>query len=207
MPARKKQISRKYHHGDLRKAIMEAALDITATSGLEGLSLREVARKIGVTTAAPYHHFQDRQALLLDLAIDAYGKLREVLEQAKTRARDASAEVAAAATAYYRFGRQHRAEYAIMFAGEFTTHTRFAEMMSAANACLDLVRTSIADASRLGEKETAEAAFCAWSLLHGILQLDQKGVLLETEDEQERLAVQGVVAIISGFARRTSSSK
>jgi AcrR family transcriptional regulator len=207
MPAKKKQISRKYHHGDLRKAIMDAALDITATSGLEGLSLREVARKIGVTTAAPYHHFQDRQALLLDLAIDAYGKLREVLEQAKTSARDADAEVAAAATAYYRFGRQHRAEYAIMFAGEFTTHARFGEMMSVANACLDLVRTSIADASRLGEKETAEAAFCAWSLLHGILQLDQKGVLLETEEEQERLAVQGVVAIVSGFASRTPSSK
>lgn len=207
MPARKKQISRKYHHGDLRKAIMDAALEITATSGLEGLSLREISRKIGVTTAAPYHHFKDRQALLLDLAIDAYGKLQEVLEQAKAKARDAQAEVAAAATAYYRFGRQHRAEYAIMFAGEFTTHARFGEMMSAANACLDLVRKSIADASRLGEKETAEAAFCAWSLLHGILQLDQKGVLLETEDEQERLAVQGVVAIVSGFARKTSGSK
>lgn len=200
MPAKKKQISRKYHHGDLRQAILDAALEITASSGLEGLSLREIARKIGVTTAAPYHHFQDRQALLLELAIDAYGKLREALERAKASAPDAGAEVAAAATAYYRFGRQHRAEYAIMFAGEFTTHARFGEMMSAANACLDLVRTSIADASRLGEKETAEAAFCAWSLLHGILQLDQKGVLLETGDEQERLAVQGVVAIVSGFA-------
>jgi AcrR family transcriptional regulator len=207
MAAKKNQVPRKYHHGDLRKAITDAALEIAATSGLEGLSLREIARKIGVTTAAPYHHFQDRQTLLLDMAIDAYGKLLEVLKEARSRAGGPEAEVAAAATAYYRFGREHRAEYAIMFAGEFTTHARFGEMMSAANQCLDLVRTSISDAGRLGEKETAEAAFCAWSLLHGILQLDQKGVLLETADEQERLAVQGVTAIVSGFADRSSGRR
>ena len=86
-----------------------------------------------------------------------------------------------------------------MFAGEYTTHPRVGEMVGIANECLDLVRNSIAATGRMGEKACAEAAFCAWSLLHGILQLDLKGVLQESATEQENLAVQGVVSIVSGF--------
>lgn len=185
---------------------MDAALEITAESGLESLSLREIARKIGVTTAAPYHHFKDRQTLLLDLAIEAFGKLLNGLSRARATAPNPEAEVVAAVARYLRFGQEHRAEYAIMFAGEYATHPRLGEMASIANACLDLFRASIADASQLGERESAEAALCAWSLLHGILQLDQKGVLQETPSEQERLAVQGVLAIVAGRNSRARAN-
>ncbi len=183
---------------------MDAALEIAASAGLESLSLREIARKIGVTTAAPYYHFRDRQTLLLELAIEAYGKLLKALKQAKESAGSPQEELVASVRAYLRFGRKHRAEYAIMFAGEFATHPRAGEMIAVANACLDLVRNSIVDASELGEQQSVEAAFCAWSLLHGILQLDQKGILQETASEQDGLAVRGVMAIVHGFGGRSS---
>jgi AcrR family transcriptional regulator len=159
MASKKLRAARKYHHGDLRRAVMDAALQITAESGLESLSLREIARKIGVTSAAPYHHFKDRETLLLDLAIEAYGKLLDALSRTRATAPNPEAEVVAAVARYLRFGREHRAEYAIMFAGEYATHPRVGEMVSIANACLDLFRASIADASHLGERESAERPF------------------------------------------------
>jgi AcrR family transcriptional regulator len=184
---------------------MNAALEMASEAGVESISLREVARRIGVTTAAPYHHFADRQTLLLELAIEAYTKLLEVLKRARATAADPEDELRATATAYLRFGRKHRAEYAIMFAGEYTTHPRLAEMLVVADQCLGLVRKSIAGMGELGETATAEAAFCAWSLIHGILQLDQKGVLQESAAEQERLAVQGVISIVNGFVHSNSN--
>jgi AcrR family transcriptional regulator len=199
MVLKNKPDARKYHHGDLRRAVMDAALAMASESGIESISLREVARRIGVTTGAPYHHFPDRQSLLLDLAIEAYARLLAALKRARENAPNPHEELKATAIAYLRFGRKHRAEYAIMFAGEYTTHPRVSEMLGVANQSLDLVRSSIAAMRGLGEKSSAEAAFCAWSLLHGILQLDVKGVLYESAAEQEKLAVHGVISIVNGF--------
>ncbi len=198
-----KKISReqKYHHGDLKKAIMDAGLEMAAESGLESLSLREIARRIGVTTAAPYYHFKDRQTLLIELAMQGYGQLSEAIRQAYDAASNVEEQVRATATAYLHFGLEHRALYAIMFSGEFTTHPRLPEMVAIANKGLDLVQRSIAASSNLSQTKSAEAAFCAWSLVHGILTLNRNGVLGESLAEQERLAIQGVMAIVHGMAQ------
>lgn len=179
---------------------------MASESGVESISLREVARRIGVTTAAPYHHFADRQTLLLELAIEGYSRLLDLLMRARASAASPEEELRATAIAYLRFGRKHRAEYAIMFAGEYTKHPRLPELLVIADQCLGLVRESISGMTGLGQTDTAEAAFCAWSLIHGILQLDQKGVLQETAAEQERLAVLGVMSMVKGFAERVSTS-
>ena len=192
--------SQKYHHGDLRRAILSAALEMTAESGLQNLSLREIARRIGVTTAAPYHHFKDRQSLLIELAIEGYSELLDAMKAARDRALDPKDEVGQAAIAYLTFGRAHRASYAVMFSGELSTHPRAAVMLPIADASLEIVRKSIAEATGLTATTSAEAAFCAWSLLHGTLTLDANRVLRETAEEQDRLALQGVLAIVNGFA-------
>jgi len=193
----------KYHHGDLKKAILNGGLEMVAESGLDNLSLREVARRIGVTTAAPYYHFKDRQSLLIELAIQGYGELFEAVRRAREAASDPENEVSATATAYLRFGREHRALYAIMFSGEFTTHARLQDMVSIANRSLELVRQSIAATGKLSKAQSTAAAFCAWSLVHGILTLNQNGVLGESIEEQERLALAGVIAIIRGMSAGT----
>jgi hypothetical protein len=97
-----------------------------------------------------------------------------------------------------------------MFSGEFASHPRLQEMVSIANKSLELVRHSFAASSNLGPDESAHAAFCAWSLLHGILTLDRNGVLQENAEEQERLAIRGVLAIavgIGGPASQVSPGK
>jgi len=188
----------KYHHGDLKRAIMEAALEMTEESGLASLSLREIARRIGVTTGAPYHHFKDRQSLLMELAIEGYSQLLQALQAARGAAGGLYGELEAAAVAYLQFGRQHRALYSVMFSGELATHPRMGELSAVADPCLDLVRRSISEGTGLAARTSAEAAFCAWSLLHGILMLDN-GVLQESHAEQDRLGVQGVMGLVKGF--------
>jgi AcrR family transcriptional regulator len=199
MAEKKRAGQHKYHHGDLRKAILDAALEMTEESGLESLSLREIARRIGVTTAAPYHHFKDRQSLLIELAIRGYEDLLDALQEARAMAVDMEDRVRQAACCYLGFGRSHRALYAIMFSGEFASHPRLTEMQAVANQALELVRDSMAACSQLGPQESAQAAFCAWSLLHGILMLDRNGVLYESAAEQDFLAIQGVGAIVRGI--------
>ena len=71
-----------YHHGDLRTTILEAAVSLIAERGLHGLSLRECARRAGVSHAAPYRHFQDKNALLLAIAREGFDGLAEAGEQA-----------------------------------------------------------------------------------------------------------------------------
>ena len=87
MKARTKIVTEpKYHHGDSRRASLEAAPELIQESGVPSLSLREIARRIGVTTAAPYHHFKDRGELLLQIGMQGYGQLLHILEQAAAAA-------------------------------------------------------------------------------------------------------------------------
>ena len=106
-----------YHHGSLKRVIMDAALEMVAESGLESLSLREIARRIGVTTAAPYHHFKDRQSLLIELATAGFGELFEALKHSRDMAPANEDQVRAAVSTYLQFGQRHRALYSIMFSG------------------------------------------------------------------------------------------
>ncbi len=72
----------KYHHGDLKNALIEAGIDILAQDGVGGLSLRQVARKAGVSHAAPYAHFSNKQALIAAISTEGYKKLYATLSGA-----------------------------------------------------------------------------------------------------------------------------
>src|SRR5690606_29637298 len=72
----------RYHHGDLRAALLQAAVDVLAERGLGGLSLRECARRLNVSHAAPYRHFADKEALLVELAAEGFVRLADAGEHA-----------------------------------------------------------------------------------------------------------------------------
>jgi AcrR family transcriptional regulator len=190
----------KYHHGDLRRAITEAALELIEEAGIQNLSLREIARKIGVTTAAPYHHFKDRKALLIEMAIEGYTQLLQTLEGARDSVKRAGKEIEAETRAYLAFARQHAALYAVMFSGELANHNCL-ELKTIADASFALVCATVGKMGKFGEKETAEAALCVWSMLHGLIVLDESGLLGEERSEQERIAVEGARGILRGFAK------
>ena len=104
-----------YHHGDLRRALTEAAWELVREHGLDALTLREVARKVGVTHAAPYHHFESREALLDALAEEAFGALASAMEAVSLRERDPVDRLMAVGRAYIDFGRAHPERLQVMF--------------------------------------------------------------------------------------------
>jgi AcrR family transcriptional regulator len=111
----------RYHHGDLRSALVDAAIDVIAERGVRGFSLAEVTRRLGVTTAAPYRHFADRDELLAAVAARALSVFAAMLAEAEAEAEAADAaqapaeRLAAMAGAYVRFAAQQRPLFDTIF--------------------------------------------------------------------------------------------
>lgn len=98
---------RTYHHGDLRQAVLTAALDVIGTEGPAALSLRDLARRAGVSHAAPAHHFKDRTGLLTAIAAQGYDLLAEALADAP--------DLRERGVRYVRFAAAHPAHFQVMF--------------------------------------------------------------------------------------------
>ncbi len=188
-----------YHHGDLRRAILESALQLISKAGVEKLSLREVARELGVTTAAPYHHFKDREALLVQIAIQGYEKLLARLEEARAATKPSQLELETESRAYLSFAHQNPALYSVMFSNEVASKTEYPDLRSTADRCFYLVCASVAKSRELPKKKIPKVALCTWSMLHGFAMLDQSNFLEEDRAEQERIAVEGVLSMVRGF--------
>lgn len=135
-----------YHHGTLRATLLGAAAKMIEREGLAGLSLREAARRAGVSHAAPYRHFADREALLAALAAEGFAELGRVLEGKSGRS---------LGEAYVQFALQHPQRFRLMFTLSRPEHARgIREQLAAAFAGFG-----------------AEAGFAAWSVVHGLALL------------------------------------
>ncbi|MFI5476457.1 TetR/AcrR family transcriptional regulator [Streptomyces cacaoi] len=175
---------RPYHHGDLRRAILAAALDVIATDGPSGLSLRDLARRAGVSHAAPAHHFRDRTGLLTAIAAEGHGLLATALAEA-TDLREAGVR-------YVRFAREHPAHFQVMFSPELLRaddlELTTARALSAA-ALTDAIATT-APAPAGDGTDARLARIAVWSLAHGFATLllgHNLDGLLGDEDPEEVL--------------------
>lgn len=162
-PAETKQPNRPYHHGDLRRAILTAALDVIAADGPAGLSLRDLARRAGVSHAAPAHHFRDRTGLLTAIAAEGFGLLAATLKEA-SGLKDAGVR-------YVRFAREHPAHFQVMFTPELLRADDL-EITTARALAADALRTSVSavQAEDFGI-DSRLAGIAAWSLAHGFATL------------------------------------
>jgi AcrR family transcriptional regulator len=190
---RSKNFKKSHAHEDLRYAFLRAALDQASSSSPDDISFRELARKLGVTSAAPYYHFRDRAELLLLLAIDGFSKLLAHLQDARAKEQTPSARSEALVRAFLNFGRQQRGYYAIMVHREVVKPGNIQELEGPAAKCFDLVCETIHEANpRLKKNGVSERAVAVWSFLHGVLQLSAAGPLgrrLPPEHE-DRFAVE-----------------
>ncbi|KOV95015.1 TetR/AcrR family transcriptional regulator [Streptomyces sp. NRRL B-3648] len=143
--------SRPYHHGDLRAALLRSAERTLREKGTGALSLRELARDLGVSHAAPGRHFKDKQALLDALALDGYERLNQALTTAADRA-DASLEqrLTALARAYLGFAVENPELLELMFARKHEPD-RTAQLAAAVDRSLGTFTRLIADAQERGE--------------------------------------------------------
>ncbi len=165
-----------YHHGDLRRALLDATLATLAAPGRTMPSLREVARIVGVTTGAPYHHFRDRGELLATLAAEGFILLRARLESAAAGEPTFPRRPGALARAYLRFGRERPSHYGAMFHPEATRPENLARVEPEAEACFTLLCRAIADANAdMPAGEDVRRAVAVWSLVHGMVVLGADG--------------------------------
>ena len=104
----------RYHHGDLRRALVEAALQLLAEGGTEALGLRELARRVGVSASAPYRHFRDKQALIQAVAAAGFEMFLEAVEGAKAGVAPEE-QLGAMAEAYVHFALRYPRLYRLMF--------------------------------------------------------------------------------------------
>lgn len=143
---------RRYHHGDLRSALLERAEWTVRECGVDALSLRELAREIGVSHAAPRRHFRDRNALLDALAVAGFVRLRRVLEESVREAapNDFRDQVSAMALAYVRFATDDAALLELMFTGKHQAYAS-AELGAAAEECFDLMLALVRAGQERGE--------------------------------------------------------
>ncbi|MFF3331498.1 TetR/AcrR family transcriptional regulator [Streptomyces sp. NPDC002888] len=154
---------RPYHHGDLRRAILAAALDVIAADGPSALSLRDLARRAGVSHAAPAHHFKDRTGLLTAIAAEGFGLLAATIGGA-TELKDAGVR-------YVRFAREHPAHFQVMFAPELLRADDL-ELTTARALATEALRGAVSAVppERRGD-DARLAGIAAWSLAHGFATL------------------------------------
>jgi AcrR family transcriptional regulator len=173
--------SRRYHHGDLRSAVIDTALNMLREEKGWQFTLREVARRAGVSHAAPYKHFPDKAALLVELAMIGFDRLRESLSAAKSDApitlRD---EFTSLARAYVTFGTDNPALYRLMFSAEEgkTVGMHLSERALAVfNVALEILLRGQAAGGIRKRPVEGQAAAC-WGLVHGLTLLAIDGLLI-----------------------------
>jgi len=184
--------ARPYHHGNLRQAVLTAAVDAITEVGPTGVSLRDLARRAGVSHAAPAHHFGDKAGLLTALAAEGYGLLADALADAQVRTED-FLEVG---VAYVRFAVDHRAHFEVMFRPDLY-HPDDPAVRAARERASNALSGGIGSlpSGRAGT-DARIAGVAAWSLVHGFATLWLNGALSpELGDDPETLA-RSVAAIL-----------
>lgn len=170
--------SDRYHHGDLRRALVDAALELLAEGGTDALGLRELARRVGVSAAAPYRHFRDRQALIQAVAAAGFERFDAEVCGAKD---DVAPEeqFASMAEAYVHFALRNPRLYRLMFSSELGKFED-PELRRAADAAYASLAVA---AAREDPTSPGEAAISAWAFVHGLSMLLLDGQLLGVTPE------------------------
>src|SRR4051812_477733 len=155
-----------YHHGNLRPALLRAAARTLEKQGPAGLSLRELARRAGVSHNAPYRHFPDRESLLAALAAEGFEMLGEAMRGCAAKEMGQT---------YVSFALAHPQRFRIMFGGSVPM-SKHAELRDAAAATYRRLVEAFRDLSR-----PQVAAAAAWALVHGLANLLLDGHLAAGE--------------------------
>lgn len=172
--------TRPYHHGDLKRVVIETAQEMLREDKGWQFTLREVARRAGVSHAAPYKHFPDKSALLAELATLGFDQLREEIAAALRRPlRSARAEFVAAAKAYIEFGAANPSLYRLMFSADVdkAAFPKLNEAGAGAFAELLGILERAQQSGAFKREPVRGQGAAAWALVHGFTMLAIEGHL------------------------------
>jgi AcrR family transcriptional regulator len=173
----------RYHHGDLPRAVLDVTADLVAESGPFSWSLREIARRAGVSHAAPAHHFGDKAGLLRTLATEGFELLDAAFAAAEVDAagRSAAERHLAQGMAYLAFAREHPGHYDVMFRrGLFEPDDAYLEV--AARTFVRLVESAERVVAEAGAGDADDLAVASWALVHGLAGLTAEGFVEPVDD-------------------------
>lgn len=171
-----------YHHGDLRQSLLKAARTLVESEGLARLSLRGAAAMAGVSAAAPYRHFADKDALLAAVLGEGFDELAACTEQARQRARSARGALAAVGRAYLAFAAHHPRLYALMF-GPACNKAAHPDLLRSGQASLAVLLNAVEVCQQQGllaQRDVRTVALAGWSMCHGLASLQADGMLQQT---------------------------
>jgi AcrR family transcriptional regulator len=164
-----------YHHGDLKNALIKAGADILSKEGVSALSLRKVAHKAGVSHAAPYAHFADKQALIAAISTEGYKKLYEKIAQVAGQYQaDPLRRLVEASWAYVQFALDEPDQFKVTLSGMIEKEQDYPAFVETARQTFSLVVDIVAQCQQAGILRTGPddlAAVSAWSLIHGFVTL------------------------------------
>jgi AcrR family transcriptional regulator len=161
-----------YHHGDLRRALLDTALEAIGEQGPAAVSLRDVARRAGVSHAAPTHHFRDKTGLLTALAAEGWSLLADSLQEAVGRGGD----FAELGVAYVVFATSHPAHFAVMRAPGLA-RADDPDLDAAMGRAREQLRSGVQRFEAGSTRDTDTTALTAWSLVHGLAALILEGAI------------------------------
>lgn len=168
-----------YHHGDLRKALLQSAIRLIREVGPTAFTLREVARRAGVSHNAPYRHFRDKEDLIAAVATEGYQELTAAMVAAASQQPDVLDRLKHAGLAYIRFALHRPEHFTVMFDAPFALqrHPDAARAAKQAFSTMAGLVSICLQEKRLVPGDSARYALLAWSMVHGVAKLAITGRL------------------------------
>lgn len=203
--------SKGYHHGDLKEALLAAAWEVIDRGGLDELTLRGLSRTLGVSHAAPYHHFKTRDALVDALRAQAFEQFTEAMESRARRSKKAETRLLEMGRAYIDFAKDYPARMGLMF----TLRPCDAEVSETEQRSFNVLVDAIVGLQRAGKApkgDPSRLALLAFSAVHGFAKLWAEGpisAMAPYAEAYEKSRDQMLRTLIRGFAaeRELAESK
>jgi AcrR family transcriptional regulator len=179
MRSRQMRRAKPYHHGNLREALLEAAIRLIAEVGPTAFTLREVARRAGVSHNAPYRHFRDRDDLMAAVAAQGFRELTRAMIEAAAPKADALERLKHAGLGYVTFALRRPEHFTVMFDAPISKRKYPDSVAAAEEAFATLVAfvKNCQDAGQLPSGDLHQMALLAWTMVHGIAKLAITGRL------------------------------
>lgn len=161
----------RYHHGELRSALIEAALEILKAGGMEGISLRALAQATGVTQAAPYSHFRDKDDLLAAVAETGFQRLALQMAEDATGMRNVRERIEKLMASYVRFAVDNKPLFQLMFSRELSQLKNYPTLAMTAGKSYSLISAALSGRAAASAEDTRFLTVSIWSLCHGLTTL------------------------------------
>ncbi|MFT6670556.1 MAG: AcrR family transcriptional regulator [Afipia broomeae] len=187
--------------GNLREDCVAEALSIIATDGIDKLSLREVARRLGVSHQAPYKHYESRDHLLAEVLKGAYSQFANYLDSQLKKGSANENHLREMGEAYIRYAMSHPLEYQLMFNTDLPDPSGHPDMLKQAHHAFDMLRDALRSRAKTSQrpmaaKEIDHQALFVWSTLHGFVSIMRSEVAAELKVGAKQSAATDVLSHI-----------